>query len=38
MEKQYLNDIWTLYFHDNSTTWDNASFKNIATISSIEDF
>ena len=38
MEKQYLNDIWTLYFHDNSATWDNASFKNIATIGSVEDF
>lgn len=38
MENQYLNDIWTLYFHDNSATWDNASFKNIATIGSVEDF
>jgi hypothetical protein len=38
MEKQYLNDIWALYFHDNSTVWDNPSFKQITTFSSVEDF
>tara|TARA_B000000477_G_scaffold71214_1_gene59741 strand:- start:1172 stop:1654 length:483 start_codon:yes stop_codon:yes gene_type:complete len=38
MEKQYLNDIWSLYFHDNSTDWNNSSFKQITTIGSVEDF
>ena len=38
MEKQDLNDIWALYFHDNSTDWDNPSFKRITTFSTIEHF
>ena len=38
MEKQYLNDIWVLYFHDNSSNWDNSSFKQVTIINSVEDF
>ena len=38
MEKQYLNDIWVLFFHDNSENWDNSSFKLITTFSTVKDF
>ena len=35
----YLNDIWTIYFHDPyDTNWDDKSYKLITTISSINDF
>ena len=38
MDKTYLNDIWNLYFHDNSSNWENESFILITTISNVEDF
>lgn len=35
----YLNDIWSLYFHDPyDYNWDINSYKFICNISSIEDF
>jgi translation initiation factor 4E len=35
----YLNDIWSLYFHDPyDMNWDGNSYKFISTISSVEDF
>ena len=35
----YINDIWSLYFHDPyDMNWDNNSYKFITTISSVEDF
>ena len=35
----YLNDIWSLYFHDPyDMNWEQNSFKFISTISSIEDY
>lgn len=35
----YLNDIWSLYFHDPyDMNWDVNSYKFISTISSVEDF
>ncbi len=35
----YLNDIWTLYFHDPyNVDWNINSFKLINNISKIEDF
>jgi len=38
-DKIYLNDIWSLYFHDPyDINWDISSYKNIGTISSVEEF
>lgn len=35
----YLNDIWTVYFHDpNNHNWDIKSDKMVCTISSVQDF
>lgn len=35
----YLNDIWSLYFHDPyDSNWDMKSYKFITTISNVEDF
>jgi hypothetical protein len=35
----YLNDVWSLYFHDPyDMNWENNSYKFISTISSVEDF
>lgn len=35
----YLNDIWSIYFHDPyDTNWDDKSYKFISTISSVEEF
>ena len=35
----FLNDNWTLYFHDpNDISWDIQSYKQLYTVSSIEDF
>lgn len=35
----YLNDTWSLYFHDpNDTNWTMASYVKIADISSAKDF
>jgi translation initiation factor 4E len=38
-DKIYLNDIWCLYFHDPyDINWDISSYKNIGTISSVDEF
>lgn len=35
----YLNDIWSLYFHDPyDTNWDDKSYKFISTMSSVDEF
>jgi hypothetical protein len=35
----YLNDLWTLYFHDPSDMdWNVKSYKRLSNISSIEEF
>jgi translation initiation factor 4E len=35
----YLNDIWSIYFHDPfDHNWDDKSYKFICTISSVEEF
>ena len=39
MDDNYLNDVWSLYFHDPyDMNWEANSYKFITTISSIEDF
>lgn len=38
-EKSYLNDLWTLYFHDPlDQDWTTKSYKRLADISTIEEF
>lgn len=38
MSELFLNDSWTLYFHDpNNEDWDVKSYHNISTISSVAD-
>jgi len=35
----YLNDIWSVYFHDpNDYNWEEKSYKFICTISTVEDY
>lgn len=35
----YLNDVWSLYFHDPyDMNWDTNSYKFISILSSVEDF
>ena len=35
----FLNDNWTLYFHDpNDISWETDSYKALTTIGSVEDF
>jgi len=35
----YLNDLWSLYFHDpHEYNWDISSYKLLCNISSVEDF
>ena len=35
----YINDVWSLYFHDPyDMNWDAGSYKFITTISSVEDY
>ena len=35
----YLNDVWSLYFHDPyDMNWDPNSYKFISTMSSVDDF
>ena len=35
----YLNDIWSIYFHDPyDANWDDKSYKFISTISSVDEF
>jgi hypothetical protein len=39
MEPHFLNDCWSLYFHDPSDeNWNRSSFIKITDISTIEDF
>lgn len=39
MEPLFLNDLWSLYFHDPSDTdWNMKSYKRLANISSVEEF
>ena len=39
MDTEYLNDIWSLYFHDPyDPNWDDKSYKFICTISSVNEF
>lgn len=38
-EPHYLNDTWSMYFHDpNDEKWDRGSFKKVADVSTIERF
>lgn len=38
-EDAYLNDVWSMYFHDpNDTNWTNASYVNLGSISTVDDF
>lgn len=35
----FLNDIWTVYFHDpNNQDWTHSSYVNMGNISTIDDF
>jgi translation initiation factor 4E len=35
----YLNDIWSIYFHDPfDNNWDDKSYKFICTISSVDEY
>ena len=35
----YLNDIWSIYFHDPyDNNWDDKSYKFICTMSSVDEF
>lgn len=39
MEPNYLNDLWTLYFHDPSDSdWTMKSYKRLGNLSTIEEF
>ena len=39
MDPLFLNDLWSLYFHDPSDTdWNMKSYKRLANISSVEEF
>ena len=39
MSDIFLNDIWSMYFHDpNDTNWTNASYVNIGNMSTVDDF
>ena len=37
-ENLFLNDIWSLYFHDNNSDWDIKNYIFITTISSNDKF
>lgn len=38
-DETFLNDIWTVYFHDpNNHDWTHSSYVNMGNISTIEDF
>lgn len=38
MAETFLNDIWSVYFHDpNDPDWTHSSYTNIGTISTIDD-
>jgi hypothetical protein len=35
----FLNDVWTMYFHDpNDLNWTNSSYINLGNISTVDDF
>lgn len=39
IDNVYINDIWSLYFHDPyNHSWDNNSYKFICNISNVKDF
>jgi len=39
MSDNYLNDVWSLYFHDPyDMNWESNNYKFLTTISSIEDY
>jgi hypothetical protein len=39
MEEQFLDDCWTLYFHDpDDTEWTKTSYKVITSISTVNDW
>ena len=39
MSLTYINDVWSLYFHDPyDMNWEPNSYKFITTISSVEDY
>lgn len=39
MEDEYLNDVWTVYFHDPfDTDWTIPSYIRLSSISSIDEF
>lgn len=38
-EEIYLNDIWSVYFHDpNDADWTHPSYVNLGNISTVDDF
>ena len=38
-EPKFLNDSWSLYFHDPyDIEWDNKSYKMIGQISTVDDY
>ena len=38
-EDIYLNDVWSVYFHDpNDTDWNHSSYVNMGNISTVDDF
>lgn len=39
MSDIFLNDVWTMYFHDpNDTNWTNSSYVNLGNMSTVDDF
>jgi len=39
MDEHFLNDIWTLHFHDpDNDNWTKESYINLGTIGCVEDF
>lgn len=38
-DDMYLNDVWSMYFHDpNEMNWTNSSYVNLGSISTVDDF
>jgi hypothetical protein len=38
-EPHYLDEVWTLYFHEPSDTdWNTSSYLRVADVSSLEDY
>jgi hypothetical protein len=39
MSETYLNDVWSVYFHDPySNDWTTESYKMLGTVSTVEEF